>query len=45
LKYGAGDPRWFDRLDRDEQIDVLAHEQVVRAEQERAAARRERRPR
>jgi hypothetical protein len=28
LRYGAGDVRWFHRLSRDEQIDVMALHQV-----------------
>ena len=26
LTYGAGDPRWFDRLPREEQVRLLAYE-------------------
>ncbi len=28
LRYGAGDVRWFHRLPRDQQIDVMALHQV-----------------
>jgi hypothetical protein len=28
LRYGAGDVRWFERLDREDQIAVLALERI-----------------
>lgn len=28
LRYGAGDPRWFERLDREDQISVIAIDRI-----------------